>query len=73
LLLPLAREKRLIPGSVFLAYLALYSIARFLIEFFRGDDRGWSFGPFSISQWIALALLLGASLLMARRGFSARL
>jgi len=64
-LLWLAGRKRF-HGQVVLAYVALYSAARFGLEFLRGDpDRGtWFRGAMSTSQLIALALLLGAALLL---------
>ena len=34
----------------FIVYLGSYSIFRFIIEFFRGDDRGQFLGMFSPSQ-----------------------
>ena len=41
-------------GEVILAYTALYAIARFVLEFFRGDsDRGFVVGWLSTSQFIA--------------------
>ena len=45
-------------GAVILAYTALYAVARFVLEFFRGDaDRGFVFGGWlSTSQLIALIL-----------------
>ena len=43
-------------------YLTLYGVARFIIEFFRGDSyRGIFFGV-STSQWISLALILISAL-----------
>jgi phosphatidylglycerol---prolipoprotein diacylglyceryl transferase len=55
----LAPRKRF-DGQVTLAYVALYSAARFVLEFWRGDaDRGTWFGnQVSTSQLIALALLV---------------
>ncbi|MCU0686249.1 MAG: prolipoprotein diacylglyceryl transferase [Polyangiaceae bacterium] len=44
-------------GQVFLAFIALYSIARFVLEFFRSDDRGGLLG-LSTSQLIGVGLLL---------------
>jgi phosphatidylglycerol:prolipoprotein diacylglycerol transferase len=70
-LLPRAKRRELVPGTVFLAYVALYSAARFGIEFFRFDDRGASLPPFSISQWLALAGLLAVAVVMKRRGVRA--
>ena len=54
----LARRKRF-HGQVAAAYVILYSIARFGLEFYRGDRaRGFPFdGPLSTSQLIALVLL----------------
>lgn len=42
-------------GTVVLAYIGLYSVMRFGIEFFRGDDRGGFFLHLSPSQWAAMA------------------
>lgn len=49
-------------GQIFLRYITLYAVARFGIEFLRGDeDRGFVFGHvLSTSQFIAL-LALGAA------------
>jgi phosphatidylglycerol---prolipoprotein diacylglyceryl transferase len=59
------REHR--PGHVIGLYLVLYSTARFLIEFFRVHEQSLV-GPFSLTQWIALALLvLGAVILLRGR------
>jgi phosphatidylglycerol:prolipoprotein diacylglycerol transferase len=49
-------------GSAFLAYAAAYSIARFAIEFVRGDLVRGAAAGLSTSQWIALATLAGAAL-----------
>ena len=54
-------------GQIIGLYLVLYSIARFIIEFFREHEQGL-FGPFSLTQWIAIALFaLGAVLLIRSR------
>jgi phosphatidylglycerol:prolipoprotein diacylglycerol transferase len=52
-----SRHKRF-DGDVILAYTVLYAIARFVLEFFRGDaDRGFVFdGLLSTSQFIAAVL-----------------
>ena len=56
------------PGTVIGLYLVLYSTARFIIEFFREHEQALV-GPFSLTQWIALALLLlGLVLLQRSRG-----
>jgi len=72
LLLWLSGRKRF-DGQIVLTYVALYSAARFGLEFLRGDpDRGtWFHGALSTSQIIALVLLLGVAILLprlARRG-----
>jgi phosphatidylglycerol:prolipoprotein diacylglycerol transferase len=56
-LVRLSRRKRF-DGEVILAYTILYAVARFLLEFFRGDaDRGFVLGGWlSTSQFIALIL-----------------
>ncbi|HEY2509671.1 MAG TPA: prolipoprotein diacylglyceryl transferase [Polyangiaceae bacterium] len=57
-------------GQVFAAFLALYAIARFLLEFLRRDDRGGGFG-LSTSQLIGIALVLVAGFLHRQRSTSA--
>ncbi len=56
-LVRLSRRKRF-DGEVILAYTIWYAIARFGLEFFRGDaDRGFVFGGLlSTSQFIAVLL-----------------
>lgn len=64
-LVRLAPRKRF-HGQVVLAYVLMYSVARFLLEFFRGDtSRGW-IGPLSTSQAVAVVLVAGAVFLLAR-------
>jgi phosphatidylglycerol:prolipoprotein diacylglycerol transferase len=70
LLVFLAGRKKF-DGQIFWTYVFGYSIARFVIEFFRGDlERGFVFGgALSTSQVIALLLVVAASfaLLTLRR------
>ena len=47
-------------GQVLLAFLALYAVLRFLLEYLRDDDRG-ALAGLSTSQWIG-ALILAATL-----------
>lgn len=49
-------------GHVFLAFVALYAIVRFGLEFLRADDRGGVLG-LSTSQLIGLALIAGVVVL----------
>jgi phosphatidylglycerol---prolipoprotein diacylglyceryl transferase len=54
-LLVTERKGRLFPGRTFWLYMLLYAISRFIIEFYRGDDRG-TVGMFSTSQFISIVL-----------------
>jgi phosphatidylglycerol---prolipoprotein diacylglyceryl transferase len=57
LLLATERKGRSYPGRTFWLYMLLYGISRFVIEFFRGDDRGMVFGTLSTSQFISLVIV----------------
>jgi len=61
------REKR--DGDVFLSYVGLYAVARFFLEFLRGDeDRGFVFNHLlSTSQFIALLALAGVAVVVIWR------
>lgn len=59
-ILLLYRAKPMQRGRELLAYLTLYPILRFTLEFFRGDKVRGGFLGISTSQWISLALLLTA-------------
>ncbi len=64
-LLWLAPRKRF-EGQVVLAYATLYSVARFGLEFLRGDpERGGAWG-LSTSQIVAVLIVLGAGYLYTR-------
>ena len=45
--------------SITSIYLISYSVIRFLDEYLRGDVVRGIWGPFSTSQWISLAILIG--------------
>jgi phosphatidylglycerol:prolipoprotein diacylglycerol transferase len=62
-LLAFERRGRQFPGRTFWAYLAAYAVTRFVIEFYRGDERGFVVDAFSTSQFISV-LLLPLSLVM---------
>jgi len=51
-------------GHIFLLYLIFYSVLRFSIEFFRGDDRGSFFLGLSPAQNISIVILLVAVVLL---------
>lgn len=65
--LPRVRDGRWKPGAAFILYIALYAVARFTVEIFRGDDRGGFWFGLSPSQWGALAALVVCGVLAARR------
>src|SRR5881409_2868651 len=55
LLLTTERRGRPFAGRTFWLYMLLYAMSRFVIEFYRGDERG-TVGMFSTSQFISLLL-----------------
>lgn len=52
--------KRRFSGEVFLAYLFLYGLGRFTVEFFRGDHRTF-IGPLSLPQWFSILAMIVAA------------
>jgi phosphatidylglycerol:prolipoprotein diacylglycerol transferase len=58
-------------GQVFATFLALYAVARFLLEMLRRDDRGGMLG-LSTSQLIGVGLLLAAIAIHVVRGGARR-
>jgi phosphatidylglycerol:prolipoprotein diacylglycerol transferase len=56
-------------GDIILTYTVLYAVARFILEFFRGDaDRGFVFGGLlSTSQFIGICLVALAAAIWAFR------
>ena len=68
-LLTTERKGRPYPGRTFWLYMLLYAVSRFVIEFYRGDERG-SVGIFSTSQFISVLLAplaIGMLLYLARQ------
>ena len=63
--------KKRYDGQVFVIFLVLYAVARFLLEFLRRDDRGELFG-LSTSQLIGVGMVVAAALLHAVLGARAR-
>lgn len=55
----LLHSRRRFEGQVILAYAMLYSVARFIIEYWRDDPRGEIFN-LSTSQFIAVVMFIGA-------------
>ncbi len=61
------RKIRKFHGQVFCSYLLLYSVGRFIIEFFRGDERGFAVEEvLSTSQFIGIFLFVTGILLFFR-------
>ena len=56
LLWRLVYPRRRYDGQVSLAFLAGYAVLRFVLEFWRDDDRGGFIG-LSTSQWIGVAII----------------
>lgn len=72
LVLMLMRRKKF-HGQVLLATMALYAVARFIIEFYRGDRRGFPIDGISTSQCVAvlaIVIALAAWPLIARSRLS---
>jgi phosphatidylglycerol:prolipoprotein diacylglycerol transferase len=66
LILLMVLQRKKFDGQVFWAYVALYAVARFIIEFFRGDNRGFVFdGALSTSQFIGMLMLVTAIVTLA--------
>jgi len=59
-------EKKRFDGSVFFSYLALFSLGRFFIDFYRGDLKAVLFG-LTVSQIISLAILFASVILLFKR------
>src|SRR5437762_642421 len=55
MLLATERKGRPFAGRTFWLYMLLYAMSRFIIEFYRGDERG-TVGMFSTSQFISMIL-----------------
>jgi phosphatidylglycerol:prolipoprotein diacylglycerol transferase len=54
-------------GQVFAVFLVLYALSRFIIEFWRSDDRG-GFWALSTSQWIGIVMLVAGLAIHFGRG-----
>ena len=52
----LERRPGSFPGRTFWSFAFLYSVLRFIIEFYRGDDRGLVLDMLSTSQFISVVL-----------------
>jgi phosphatidylglycerol---prolipoprotein diacylglyceryl transferase len=64
LILKNLQRRNLLPGNVFVLYLVLAPLLRFVIEFFRADHT-WSYLGLSIYQYVCLFLITIAVILYA--------
>ncbi len=53
--LTLAYKNKRFDGQILSLYFMLYSIGRFAVEFFRGDNRGF-IGSLSLPQWLCIIM-----------------
>ena len=61
LILFILQKHRSFKGQISMTYLLLYSVLRFIVEFFRGDaERGFIFAGLSISQGISIIMFVVA-------------
>ena len=63
-LLILVYKKSRRTGLCTCIYILLYSIMRFILEFYRGDAVRGVYGPFSTSQYISMAMFLAVIVLV---------
>jgi len=57
LTLIMLRNRKSFKGWLFMSYLILYAVLRFIVEFFRGDvGRGFIIGNLSVSQGISILM-----------------
>lgn len=67
LVLIMLRRRQSFKGQLFWTYIVLYSVLRFAVEFFRGDEaRGFVVGGISISQGISIALAVIAVVMLRK-------
>ena len=65
ILLVTERRGKTFEGRTFWLYMLLYGISRFVVEFYRGDDRGTLMGV-STSQFVSLLVVPVALLMLVR-------
>jgi len=59
-------------GTVIASYVIGYGLIRFIVEFFRGDDRGAFIMGLSPSQFIAAVLIILTSALLLKRHYGTK-
>jgi phosphatidylglycerol:prolipoprotein diacylglycerol transferase len=53
-------------GELFWTYTLLYAVGRFIVEIFRGDERGFVTASLSTSQFIAIPLFIVSIIMLIR-------
>ena len=72
-LLPNIRAGKYRYGTAFFGYTLYYSILRFFVECFRGDDRGVFLSPsLSPSQWTSLFCTIFVAVILWKRGIKTK-
>jgi phosphatidylglycerol:prolipoprotein diacylglycerol transferase len=66
ILLLTERRGRPYAGRTFWLYMLLYAVSRFIIEFYRGDERGMIFGSLSTSQFVSILIVPVAIMMLLR-------
>ena len=57
-------KRKIFDGQIIWSYGILYSMGRFLIEYFRGDDRGFAVEEFlSTSQFVGILIFVLSALM----------
>jgi phosphatidylglycerol:prolipoprotein diacylglycerol transferase len=59
-------------GTVIASYVIGYGLIRFIVEFFRGDDRGAYILGLSPSQFIAAVLIILISAFLIKRRYASK-
>ncbi len=68
LVLIFMRRRKRFQGKLFWFYLLFYSVARFIIEFYRGDPRGWAIPQvLSTAQAMGIPVALFALFMLFRK------
>jgi phosphatidylglycerol:prolipoprotein diacylglycerol transferase len=71
LLFYMKKERKV--GNVFAVYLILYAILRFVVECFRGDDRGLYYFQLSISQNISIILVVIGVFIICKKSYTTKI
>lgn len=65
-ILIILRRFKKFDGQLFWTYTLLYAVGRFIVEIFRGDERGFVAAGLSTSQFIAILLFMTSIVMMMK-------